>query len=177
MQRLAQCLAVAGILKSCIGTPLKRQSKNGIVVTPGGTSDIVLSDFSVLSGQYPGNRPPDVTPYVENNLSIDIVNSIGGTVNIYVTAKDDQERVMLLTPDGNWLYPTSNSITVPVPIAQDLGTQLGAQNSSLSIELPGFFHSGRVYFAAGELKFFTLLKDHGGVDLVQPNPLNPSGNN
>jgi hypothetical protein len=80
---------------------------------------------------------------------------------------------MLLTPQQTWIYPTSTSSTIPQSITDDIAIPLSSA-STLQLKLPGYFSSGRVYFAAGKLEFFTLLNAQGGVSLVNPDPLNPT---
>ena len=169
-------LAAASLLPSTFAVPLRRQAI-GVPVQPGDVSDIIISESNTLNGTFPGNKPPQMHPFAaEPDLRVDLVNTLGGAVNAYIAAQDPQGRVMFLLANGNWFYPTASDPNVPQAIPQNLAIPLGPEGSTTSLRLPGFFSSGRIFFAAGQLQFYTLRDaSNGAAKLVMPDPLNPRG--
>ena len=168
-------LSALTLISGTVAAPVKRQEPT--VVTPGGPEDIIISEFNTLNGTAPTGPHPGPNPSIQAQpgLRVDLVNNFGSNpVNIYVTALDTSGQVVMLTPGGTWYYPTSSSSTVPQSINQNVAIPLGSPGSTTSITLPGYFTSGRVYFVAGEVKFYTLKSASGGTTLVSPDPLNPS---
>ncbi|KIW58509.1 hypothetical protein PV05_03020 [Exophiala xenobiotica] len=168
-------LASAALFTSTLGAPLTKRQSGGVVVSPGGVDELTITQFNTLNGTNPNatfHGPPQ--PQANAGLRLDLVNNYGSGTNVYITALDTSNRVIILTPSGQWYYPTSSSTTVPQAITQDITIPLGNQGQTTSLTLPGFFISGRVYFAAGDLQFYTLETADGGVTLVSPDPQNPS---
>ncbi|KIW14461.1 hypothetical protein PV08_07245 [Exophiala spinifera] len=161
---------------TAFGAPfIKRQSGGPVIVSPGGVDDITLTEFNTLNGTNPNatfHGPPQ--PQAAAGLRLDLVNNYGSGTNVYITALDTSNRVIILTPSGQWYYPTSSSTTIPQAITENIAIPLGNQGQTTSLTLPDFFISGRVYFAAGNLQFYTLETASGGVTLVSPDPQNPS---
>jgi len=98
-------------------------------------------------------------------------NFDGDQINAYVTGADPDNKVVMLKPDGTWLYPSSGGSTTPVAITDDVAIPLGAKGSSKEISLPDYISSGRVWFAEGTLQFFVVGAD-GGESLVTPSAVN-----
>lgn len=112
-------------------------------------------------------------------LPLALINNLdGGPINAYITALDSEDAVVILQPDGNWFYPTAGGVE-PEPVEADIAIPIGGAGSITNVTIPSYIHSGRVWFAEGELTFFTVQSDSGGVTLVQPSPANaddPSNN-
>jgi hypothetical protein len=101
---------------------------------------------TLLNGTLPGNAPPSNPPQATPGLNIEIANNFDtSSINVYITAKDEAGRVMLLLPDQTWFYPTANSDAIPQTITDNVAISLGAIGSTMSLNLPGFFQSGRIY--------------------------------
>ncbi|TQS31895.1 hypothetical protein Golomagni_07810, partial [Golovinomyces magnicellulatus] len=81
--------------------------------------------------------------------------------------KDAQERVVFLAADGSLVYPSSGGSETPVEVKENVKIPIPAQGQSFKIELPIPMHSGRIYFAEGELTF-AMVKTDTGDGLVQP---------
>ncbi|KIW41493.1 uncharacterized protein PV06_07044 [Exophiala oligosperma] len=173
---LCYFLACANLFAStAFGAPVVKRQSGPVVVSPGGVNDIKLTPFNTLNGTNPNatfHGPPQ--PEAAAGLRLDLVNNYGSGTNVYITALDTSNRVIILTPSGQWYYPTSSSTTVPQAITEDIAIPLGNQGQTTSLTLPDYFISGRVYFAAGNLGFYTLETASGGVTLVSPDPQNPT---
>jgi hypothetical protein len=132
----------------------------------------------MLNGTFPNNSPPTSPPQPTPGLNVDLLNTFSdsATINVYISAKDNAGRVMFLTPSQAWYYPTASSNSIPQPVdSSQITIKLGPAGSTTTINLPGYFNSGRIYFArSSSLDFFTLLNDQAGVTIVQPDALNPT---
>lgn len=108
-------------------------------------------------------------------LDLAVVNNLpSDNVNVYVTGLDANGALVLLQPDGTWFYPAATNASVPQKITTNVATPLGPQGSTTNITLPGYLQAGRIWFADGELEFFTVGGANGAPNLVEPSAVNPS---
>lgn len=110
-------------------------------------------------------------------LPLAIVNNFpGGQINAYVTGLDPSNRLVMLQPDGTFYYPASDpSQTTPQPINANVAIALGAQGSTTHVTLPDYISAARVWFAEGDLHFYTVWSSGtNGPSLVEPSAVNPS---
>lgn len=156
-----------------------------LVVNPGGVNDITISDHTTLNDTQPVTnttikRPTTFTVETASSgtqkLPLTFVNNFAGEVNAYVTGIDSNNNVVILKPDGTW-YTLTGRHAIPVAITADVAIPVGGQGSRLSIALPGFVSSARVWFAAGELQFFMVNDGLGNPSLVEPSSTNPKDPN
>ena len=151
-----------------------------IVVTPGGPEDIVITEedtTNATSYDAPHLRILSTASTVSTSgqLNLSLINNLASSnVHAYVTGLDSSGLLVMLAPSGAWYYPTATSSGVPVEITADVAIPLGAQGSTTKVTLPGYISSGRVYFADGNLKFYTVESADGTASLVQPSSVNPS---
>lgn len=141
------------------------------VAHPGKVRDMQVTKDNTLNGTYHGDSSRVHKPKIAAaaaNMPFEFVNNFGGgQVNAYVVGKDTQERVVFLAADGSLVYPSSGGSTVPTEVKENVKIPIPAQGESFKIELPIPMHSGRIYFAEGELTF-AMVKTDTGDGLVQP---------
>lgn len=144
------------------------------------TSNNSISNNSTSSNLTSVHRPVKIEEAVATSssgqLPLALVNNYAGAINAYVTGLDDKNRLVMLQPDGTWFYPTSDaSQTVPAAIDANVAIPLGAQGSTTTVTLPGYISAARVWFAAGDLQFYTVWSPAtNGPSLVEPSAVNPS---
>ncbi|QIW99422.1 hypothetical protein AMS68_004940 [Peltaster fructicola] len=106
-------------------------------------------------------------------LPLALVNNFpGGAINAYVTGLDANGQLVMLKADGTFYYPTATS-GPPQQVMQNCAIPLGAKGSTLQITVPGYISSARIWFAEGQLKFYTV-QGANGPSLVEPSAVNPN---
>ncbi|KAJ5246844.1 hypothetical protein N7468_001827 [Penicillium chermesinum] len=125
-------------------------------VKPGGASDVKLENNNYITSppHYKGgptakHAPNDNAP----PLQLTITTNIPGAFNSYVTALDTSDA------------PAIDSSNIKIP--------LNGQGQTTTFNIPGYCSSGRIWFAAGELEFFTVGTTNGSFSIVQPSQANP----
>lgn len=164
-----------------------------ITVHPGNANDIVITKLDTVNATTPaptnqsdtvqGAKPAlsnqDWKPQIKTTgqLPLSMVNNFpGGAINAYVTGLDSNNSLVMLQADGTFYYPSaSSSVSTPQLITQNCAIPLGAQGSTTNITLPDYISAARIWFAEGELKFYTIYSSaSGGPSLVEPSAVNPS---
>ncbi|KAL1311427.1 hypothetical protein AAFC00_001588 [Neodothiora populina] len=145
-------------------------------VTPGGPEDIIITEENTLNATTIATfAPVRILAASGGQLPLALVNNLASSnVHAYVTGLDPNGQLVMLKPDGSWYYPTSTSSGIPVAITENVAIPLGAEGTTKTITLPGYISSGRVYFADGTLKFYTVQAATGATSLVEPSAVNPS---
>lgn len=106
------------------------------------------------------------------NLPIRIVNKWNSNnLKAYISGLDSNGALVMLGQDGNWVYPTTSAST-PQAINGSIAIPVGAPNTTLPINLPGYITSGRIWIAMDGLQFFVVATPNG-PGLVQPAAANP----
>lgn len=154
-----------------------------ILVTPGDAEDIIItsadtvnSTASADSGALAGIHV--LTQTTTGVLPLAFTNNLDSSnVHAYVTGLDSNGLLVMLQPSGSWYYPTATSSGVPQEITENVAIPLGAQGSTTKISLPGYISSARIWFADGELTFYTVESASGTASLVEPSAVNPSDPN
>lgn len=106
---------------------------------------------------------------LSNRLSV--VNTWNDSdFNIYVTGKDLEGRLVILTPSGGWDYPSVNgSLSVPIEIpVSNITIPIRSNGQAMEVELPDHVSAGRIWFAWGNLTFSAVKSGTSSVSLVQP---------
>lgn len=155
-----------------------------ITVSPGTASDIVITKDNTLNATAP--TPSDLTVEAHSlataatstteRLPLDLVNNFsGGQINAYVTGLDTENRLVMLMPDGAFYYPSAQPGQVtPQLIDAAVVIPLGPKGSTTRITIPGYISAARIYFAEGNLSFYTVWSEgNKGPSLVQPSAANP----
>ncbi|KAK3630025.1 hypothetical protein LTR56_017669 [Elasticomyces elasticus] len=158
-----------------------------IKVHPGDANDIIINSQNTLNATRAG--PANSTTTVSSvqiaehvalspgQLPLSLVNNLGGAVNAYVTGLNSGGQLVMLQPDGQWYYPTCDpAMSAPQPINANVAIALnGVKGSTTQIALPSYISAARVWFAAGNLEFFTVYSSATqGPSLVEPSAVNPS---
>jgi hypothetical protein len=150
-----------------------------VVVSPGNAGDIVITKENTVNATVPaptGNNTKTLT-VAKGQLPLALVNNFaGGAINAYVTGLDAHNHLVMLKPDATFYYPTADkSDATPRPITVNCAIPLGAKGSTTHITIPGYISAARVWFAEGNLEFFTVYSSaSGGPALVEPSSVNPS---
>jgi len=147
-----------------------------IVVTPGDSDDLVITANNTINGTSP-NAPRGMVKVRANTgkLPLSIINNFAdGAVNVYITGKDANNKVVVLKQDGTFYYPDPAGAKTPTLITQNLAIPLGGRGSATRITIPAYVSSARIWFAAGNLKFYCFSQPDGGVAFVEPSAVNPS---
>ena len=158
-----------------------------VIVSPGNAGDIVVTKENTVNATTPAptngttngttNENVKMAALSNGKLPLAMVNNFpGGAINAYVTGLDSQNRLVMLKPDGTFYYPSADqSVVTPQPITVNCAIRLGAKGSTKHITIPGYISSARVWFAEGNLEFFTIYSSaSGGPSLVEPSSVNPA---
>ncbi|KAI1329985.1 glycoside hydrolase family 64 protein [Xylariaceae sp. FL0255] len=172
-------------------------ASGGTQVTPGGVDDIVITAESILNSTtkyiITDNAPPqtiqdapasnsgsthhtDVASTASAQLPMTIVNNFGNGMYMYITGADDNGNACFVGSSGGYIYPPASG-SVPQPITASIGIALGNNGQTTSFTLPGTLQSARIWFAAGQLKFYSVTDGNGNGAIVMPSAVNPSDPN
>ncbi|KAF2092474.1 hypothetical protein NA57DRAFT_50251 [Rhizodiscina lignyota] len=152
-------------------------TKSHTIVTPRDTADTVITARNVLNATTSGSAADaNLVGRSTGQLPLSLVNNFAGSINAYVTGLDVNGRLVMLQPDGTFLYPSCDSAqSTPQLITDNIAIPLGAKGSTLNITIPGYISAARVWFAAGDLKFFAVWNPATNApSLVEPSSVNPS---
>jgi hypothetical protein len=168
-------VAITGALHLIVGPALAVPTP--LVVDPGTAKDLIITAENTLNGTFGGHSVVETLQQAAGTpqLPLKLVNNYAGAaVNAYVTGLDSNSNVILLQSNGAWFYPPVTSSTTPQPITANVEIPLGGQGTTTTITLPSYISSGRVWFAAGKLQFFTVQDANGVLSLVEPSAVNPT---
>jgi hypothetical protein len=154
-----------------------------ITVFPGNANDIIITEDNTINATTPApingtvNMHSFVATTSTERLPLALVNNFqGGQINAYVTGLDSQNRLVMLKPDGTFYYPSSRpGQAIPQLINANVAIPLGAKGSTTHINIPGYISSARIWFAEGNLRFYTVWSvGTNGPSLVEPSAINPA---
>lgn len=151
-------------------------TKKPIIVTPGDVESIVITAKNTVNATTATSNHTASTRRSTGQLPLSLVNNHADSINAYVTGLDANGRLVMLKPDGTFYYPSCSSTqNTPLLITDNVAISLGAKGSTTKITIPGYISAARVWFAAGELKFFTVWNPATNApSLVEPSSVNPS---
>lgn len=164
MRFLVQCAfaAVAALVGNTMALPLTVSPDPGALTI---TANNTVNATTPFTGQ--------VAP-TTSGLTLDLVNNLGESgVNCYITGSDSNGVLVMLQPNGEFFYPTCDGPT-PQQITANVAIPLGGAGSTTKITIPSYISAARVWFAQGELTFFTVAGANGAPSLVEPSAVNPS---
>ncbi|KAF5988571.1 glucan endo-1,3-beta-glucosidase [Fusarium bulbicola] len=141
---------------------------------PGGPEDVEITATNLLIGSPSENkthllagRGPDSRP-----LLVKLINNFReDTVKAYISGLDYTGKAFFVGPGGKIIYPNAKASRFPVEIPQNIAIPLVSGSEPLSMQLPSFIRSGRVYFSNDDLKFFVVDMGNGN-SVVQPSVTN-----
>ena len=165
---------LAAFTAACIGHTLAVP----IIVNHGGVTDLVITSQDTVNETISVHKHVKAAPAsvsASEPLYISVYNNLNSeSVNVYVTGRDSDGYIVLLTPDGTWYTPPEASGgTIPQQITEDISIPIGTYGTTTSIILPSYVSSGRVWVADGHLTFFTVEAAIGILSLVEPSAVNP----
>ena len=150
-----------------------------VEVHPGGASDVIIGpDNTITSPPHYKGGPKSTHAKAGTNadppLEITVTSNIAGTINSYVTGLDTSDAPLMLNPNGAWFYPENpGEGGTPQPIdSSSITIPLNGEGQTTTYSLPGYASSGRIWFAVGELEFFTVGTTNGSFSIVQPSQAN-----
>lgn len=162
------------LLLSCLTLYVDFSFARQTIATPKGARALVVTSKNTLNA----TRPPSAErTYADDDgsLQISVTNNLNSTkVTAYVTGLDPDGQLVMLQPDGQWFYPTAGQAPTPQRVMNNVSIPLGGPGSVTNLKLPTYLSSGRVWFADGNLDFFTVPGASGGPALVQPSAADPS---
>ncbi|KAK3075932.1 hypothetical protein LTR53_000361 [Teratosphaeriaceae sp. CCFEE 6253] len=181
MRGILSIVVRAGLfLGSALAAPVTR-------VRPGDADDIIITKEDTVNATRPAPANVTVsnfsTPIHEQlavangRLPLALVNNFAGSIKAYVTGLNDKGQLVMLQPNGACeLFPTCDPTTSsPKEIKANVAIPLGAKGSTTHVTLPGYISASRVWFAAGDLHFFTVCSSNSDTpSLVEPSAVNPS---
>ncbi|KAJ5387451.1 hypothetical protein N7509_009992 [Penicillium cosmopolitanum] len=149
------------------------------MVHPGGTNDVVITSQDTLNETISNHSSNQAaTPLSAGDaeqLSVSVYNNFqSDSIHIYITGLDSDGNIVCLTPSGSWYTPTGDSSSTTLQeITEDIAIPIGAYGSTTSLTLPSYISSGRIWVAAGDLTFWTVISATGALSLVEPSAVNP----
>lgn len=156
-----------------------------ITVSPGTANDIIITEDNTINAT--ALAPNDTAVVMHSfaasastnsaKLPLALVNNFpGGRINAYVTGLDSKNRLVMLKPDGTFYYPSSHpGQAIPQLINANVAIPLGSKGSTTRVTIPGYISSARIWFAEGNLRFYTVWSlGTNGPSLVEPSAINPA---
>lgn len=173
-------VALAALITGAAAAP----TTSGVtIVQPGGIADLIITDKNTLNGTSDhivnpvGKGGKVSTQAAYSTLQVKLVNNFGGgQLKAYITGKDTSGNVVMVSPNGQFFYPNPNGATTPVEVTGNFAIPMNPQGQTTTFTIPNFIQSSRIYIAAGNLKFYTMVSG-GRIALVEPafvNPKDPS---
>lgn len=173
--KLAATLS-ACIAGCCLASPVSgNPDQSGVIVQPGDATSLIITKSNTINDTT-GTAPERLAAAVSASLPLALVNFIrAGPVTAYVTGKDSSGHPVILQNNGQFFYPTAQQGNpTPQQVTADIGIPLGAYGSTKNVVIPNFINSGRVWFAVGQLKFYSVWPSGAtGPSLVEPAATNP----
>ncbi|CAF9920633.1 MAG: hypothetical protein GOMPHAMPRED_002096 [Gomphillus americanus] len=179
MRLLAMATAAMALLAQSLAAPTARSlQRRAQVVHPGDAHDIIITDKNTVNATQKANGTmvPNIAPDGVI-LPLSFTNNFAGSVNAYVTGLDANNKLVLLQPNGQFYYPPRPSGGVPQLITANVAIPIGGRGNNAQISIPGYISAARIWFAVGNLKFYTVLDGNGNPSLVEPSSANPNDPN
>ncbi|EED19189.1 conserved hypothetical protein [Talaromyces stipitatus ATCC 10500] len=176
MLGLSKYAVVVATVLSIIAPTVARPTE----LHPGDASDLIINAQDTINGTISASASKTQGIHATNGtaLKFTITNNIAGNVNCYINGQDPNKNnaPVMLTPNFLWYYPTAstNADGTPAPVTESVAIPLNAQGLTTTIMIPSYVVSARVWFAVGELQFFTVAGDNGSFSVVQPSQSNPA---
>ncbi|KAF5251784.1 hypothetical protein FOXYS1_14745 [Fusarium oxysporum] len=145
-----------------------------VKVDTGGLEDVEVTTDNLLSETLTKTTSPVLASSGLDSraLPIELVNNFNkSSVKAYIPGLDAGGKVLFALHNGKLIYPDARGSRLPVKVTKDVAISLPQKGESLSITLPSFIRSGRIYFSNDDLQFFVVDRDNGN-SLVQPSVTN-----
>ena len=93
-------------------------------------------------------------------------------IHAYILGLDSNGQVVFVTANSTFYYPASPRSSEPEPINADIAIRLPRRNQPLTLTIPGYISSARVWFVDGTLSF-SVVDTELGPGVVTPTAANP----
>ncbi|KAF2207552.1 glycoside hydrolase family 64 protein [Cercospora zeae-maydis SCOH1-5] len=136
------------------------------------TPKVLVRDYNTLNAStLPADADEQSKAAANGVLTLSIQNKWPSeNLRVYVSGLGDNRALVMLGQDGKWIHPTTSSAT-PEPVKGPIAIPLGKPNSTLTLTLPGYLESSRVWIVDGTLDFFVVATPNG-PGLVEPAAVN-----
>ncbi|KAI1326801.1 glycoside hydrolase family 64 protein [Xylariaceae sp. FL0255] len=166
-----------------VASVLATVAAGATIAQPGGIDDIIITADNILNSttHYDLNSDSSSNSPLEVNavqtasaaLPLSMVNNFNAGMNMYITGMDGSGTPCFIGSSGGYVYPNANGASTPKPITAAIKIALGAKGSTTKFTIPGTLQSARIWFAKGELKFYTVADANGVSSIVMPSAANP----
>lgn len=155
-----------------------RSDSGFVTVHPGWINELTETEHNVLHGVYHTDKTsaqPASSFAAAASVGLELINNDVDGVKAYIQGLDSQNRIVFVGADGNLIYPSSGGSQQNKPVDGNIAIELGAKGQTTTVNVNTPIHSGRIYYARGDLHFFIHFDPATGGDaLVQPDFVNPS---
>lgn len=165
-----------GLAVATLACLVAQSAAGPTIAHPGGVDDIIITEDNILNSTTVREFKTAFTSSAARSgpLPISIVNNFGGGMYMYVTGRDSAGTPCLLGANGQYVYPQADGTGVPKEIVANIALPLGGQGSTTQFTLPQALISARIWFARGQLKFYTVRDGNGVSAVVEPSSANPA---
>ena len=170
-------LAALSLCHQCEAAPVRPLYPRAQVVHPGDSQDIIITNKNTLNATRVANGTVAIHSFQDTTLPLQFTNNFDGFVNAYVTGLDVNNNLVMLQSNGQFHHPTAGSGGIPQEIQANVAIPVGERGSQLQITIPGYISAARIWFAVGNLRFYTVMDGNGRPSLVEPSSSNPNDPN
>lgn len=173
MAFMGQALAVPAAQQSPEPFMRVMAQPNNFVVTKNNTinSTSVHDNHKATANVSPSNPLPLT---FTNNYNGPASQNGDSNVYAYVTGLDGDGAAFFLLANGQPYYPPNPPPNQPpAALSQDVSIPLSGKGGSVTVNLPNYISSGRIYYSVGKMTFAANNGPNGAV-IVAPSFSNPS---
>ncbi|KAJ8129238.1 hypothetical protein O1611_g4395 [Lasiodiplodia mahajangana] len=143
------------------------------VAHPGGIDDIIITEDNILNSTTT-DKQFKINAAQAGALPISVTNNFDGGMYMYITGRDSSGVPCLLGANGQFVYPQADNTGVPIEIVANIALPLNGVGQTTQVTLPQALISARIWFARGQLKFYTVKDGNGVSAIVEPSAANPA---
>ncbi|KAI8947783.1 glycoside hydrolase family 64 protein [Xylaria longipes] len=146
------------------------------VAHPGGAKDIIITEDNIINSTTVREFKADfkINAAQAGAFPISIVNNFDNGMYMYISGRDSSGVPCLLGANGQFVYPQADGTGVPQEIVANIAFPLNAKGQTTTVTLPQALISARIWFAHGQLKFYTVRDGNGVSAVVEPSAANPA---
>ncbi|KAI1127826.1 glycoside hydrolase family 64 protein [Nemania abortiva] len=162
-----------GLAVATLASLVAQSVADPTVARPGGIDDIIITEDNTINsttaaGQFKVNAAQVGT------LPISVINNFDGGMYMYITGRDSSGIPCILGANGQFVYPQADGTGVPIEINANIALPLNGVGQTTQVTLPQALTSARIWFARGQLKFYTVKDGNGVSAIVEPSAANPA---
>ncbi|KAI1749098.1 glycoside hydrolase family 64 protein [Xylaria castorea] len=167
-----------GLAAATLASLFTQSLADPTVAHPGGVHDIIITKDNILNStttrEFKTESAFKINAAQAGALPISLVNNFGSGMYVYISGKDANNVPCLLGANGQYVYPQADNSGVPKLITGNIGIQLNGQGQTTQVTLPQALISARIWFAQGQLSFYTVRDGNGVSAIVEPSAANPA---